>query len=47
VETTFDISYEAIARRDSEAARDALQLLKMLAFMHCENVRLEFFQEMR
>ena len=44
VELTFDISYEAIAKKGSTEAEDALQLLKMIAFLHCENVRFEFMK---
>ena len=44
MELTFDISYEAIAKKGSTEAEDALQLLKMISFMHCENVRFEFMK---
>lgn len=44
VEAAFDVSYRAIAAKKSREARDALQLLKTFAFMHCENIRFEFLQ---
>ncbi|KAK5110685.1 hypothetical protein LTR85_000746 [Meristemomyces frigidus] len=45
VEATFDISYRAIAKKGTRSSRDALQLLKMFAFLHCENVRYDFLNK--
>ncbi|KAK3714093.1 hypothetical protein LTR37_008122 [Vermiconidia calcicola] len=42
---TFEISYQAIANKDSDDAADALQLLKTFAFLHCENIRFEFLEK--
>lgn len=44
MEVTFDISYTAIKGKDSQEARDALQLLKTFAFLHCEDVQLKFLK---
>ena len=43
---TFDISYTAIKdqEKSSQEARDALQLLKTFAFLHCENVHFKFLE---
>lgn len=45
VEATFDISYRAIASTDSEAGRDALQLLKTFGFLHSEDIRFCFLEK--
>lgn len=44
VEATFDISYRAIEAKASQESRDALQLLKTFAFLHCDYVQLDFMR---
>ena len=44
VESAFDVSLRAIQAKPSRESRDALQLLKTFAFMHCEYVHLTFLE---
>ncbi|KAK4899558.1 hypothetical protein LTR27_003291 [Elasticomyces elasticus] len=45
VETTFEISLVAIGKQDRRESRDAIQLFRTFAYMHCENVRFEFLKQ--
>lgn len=41
---TFEINRQALEIRDSEASRDALQLLNTFAFLHNQNIRFEILR---
>ncbi|CZR65421.1 uncharacterized protein PAC_15321 [Phialocephala subalpina] len=42
VYSSYEINLKSLEESNEEEARDSLQLLKMLSFFHCENIRLEF-----
>ena len=41
---TFDLNRQALEIRDTEASRDALQLLNTFAFLHNQNIRFEILR---
>ena len=41
---TFELNRQAIEARDTEASRDALQLLNTFAFLHNQNIRFEILK---
>jgi tetratricopeptide (TPR) repeat protein len=45
VYATFEIILQGLEQKDTEEARDALQLLKIFSFFHYENIRIEILIE--
>ena len=39
---SYDMMYQQLDRQSSSEARDAVEMLKLLAFLDCENVRFDF-----
>ncbi|KAJ6078636.1 tetratricopeptide repeat domain-containing protein [Penicillium canescens] len=42
---TFEIMYNGIEKQNPESSRDAIQLLKMFSFFHCENIRRDVLEK--
>lgn len=42
---TFDLNRQALENRDTEASRDAIQLLDTFAFLHNQNIRFEILRK--
>lgn len=42
---TFEIMYNGIEKQNTESSRDAIQLLKMFSFFHCENIRRDVLEK--
>jgi tetratricopeptide (TPR) repeat protein len=45
VYTSFEISYSGITTKNTQASKDAIQLLKVFAFFHHENIRFDMFSK--
>lgn len=41
---TFEVMYNGIEKQNTESSRDAIELLKMFSFFHCENIRLDLLE---
>ena len=41
VYSTYEILYHGLDRAKTQAARDAIELLKVFSFFHCENIRID------
>jgi tetratricopeptide (TPR) repeat protein len=42
---TFEVMYNGLEEKNTESSRDAIQLLKMFSFFHCENIRRDVLEK--
>jgi tetratricopeptide (TPR) repeat protein len=42
---TFEIMYKGIESQNTQSSRDAIELLKMFSFFHCENIRRDVLEK--